>query len=97
MCHRFSSVAFIYDVGGSKMSNKVCECCGQEIVMDIKTFDEAHAESVVVWDTEAKDIAEEWLYHVDSSPQLNSWESLKVYKLLDENVKNQIKRFYSVQ
>lgn len=73
----------------------ICECCGQ-VVTTTKSFDEAHAESVVVWDTEAHDIAEEWLYNSGSEPALNTWESLKVYKFLAEDIKSQIKRFYSV-
>jgi hypothetical protein len=73
----------------------VCKCCGQEVTTP-KSFDEAHAESLVVWDNEAHDIAEEWLYALDAGPELNSWESLKIYRLLAEDVKTQIKRFYKI-
>jgi len=73
----------------------ICKCCGQEVTT-AKSFDEAHAESLVVWDTEAHDIAEEWLYTIGDEPELNSWESLKIYRLLAEDVKTQIKRFYKV-
>lgn len=74
---------------------EICKCCNQEVVA-VRSFDEVHAESLVVWDNEAKDIAEEFLYDADLSPELNSWESLKVYKFLAEDIKSQIKRFYEV-
>jgi hypothetical protein len=78
------------------MIENVCKCCGQDIATDIKSFDEANAESLVIWDNEAHDIAEEWLYVPGTEPQLNTWEALKIYRLLDENIQNQIKRFYRV-
>jgi hypothetical protein len=65
-------------------------------VVEIRSFDEVYAEALVIWDKEANDIAEEYLYEVDNKPALNSWESFKVYKLLAENIKSQIKRFYEV-
>jgi hypothetical protein len=73
----------------------ICKCCNQEVIVT-RSFDDAHAESLVVWDNDAKDIAEEYLYECGNEPELNSWESLKVYKFLDENIKSQIKRFYEM-
>ena len=77
------------------MTNKICECCNQ-IIIETKSFDEAHKDSVVIWDNEAKDIAEEWLYAPENAPELCAWESLKLYKFLAADVKTQIKRFYEV-
>jgi hypothetical protein len=73
----------------------ICKCCYQQVI-EIRSFDEVYAEALVIWDKEANDIAEEYLYEVDNKPALNSWESFKVYKLLAENIKSQIKRFYEV-
>lgn len=77
------------------MSSKICKCCHQPIEV-IKTFDEAYAEHTVIWDKEANDIAEEYLYDPKEKPALNSWETFKVYKFLAEDIKSQIKSFYEI-
>jgi len=75
--------------------NNICPCCKQEIII-IKDFDTNHDNSIVVWDNDAGDIAEEELYTIGYGPLLNPWESFKVYGLLPQEIKTRIKRYYGI-